>query len=219
MFDHRDDEALTVVSLSTDMPPAPERREHSRKLSILKGAILRSIGGEELCLVRNISRAGLMAHIFSEPSVGDPVKIAFRSSKVVRGRVVWRRPEVIGVKFSRLIDVGDVLAEAAGPKGHVVRPIRVSVDAPARLRSGARTQTVSLCNISQGGARIRLGEPHRVGDEVILSVSGLPTLTGTVRWHIDEFAGVAFHDLIAFEDVGRWVASHNAGMRTGRLST
>ncbi|MDF0487621.1 PilZ domain-containing protein [Sphingomonas sp. H39-1-10] len=215
MFDHRNDKALTVISMSDDVPPAPERRADARNLSILKAAILRTALGEELCLVRNISRGGLMAHIFSDLEVGDAVKIEFRSSKIVRGRVVWRRPELMGVRFSQFIDIAEVLTESTPTSGYVARAPRVAVSVPARLRSGARYQPVALANISQGGARVYLSDPGRVGDDVVLSVSGLPVLTGSVRWRADACAGIAFNELLAFEDVGRWISSHNVGVATG----
>lgn len=210
MFDRRNDKALTVISLSDDVPEAPERRTDVRDLSILKSAILRTALGEELCLVRNISRGGLMAHVFSDLEIGDPVKIEFRSAKIVRGRVVWRRPELMGVRFSQLIDVAEVLTDPA-TSGFVARPPRVAVSAPARLRSGGRYQAAALGNISQGGARIYLSEPDRVGEDVALSVSGLPVLTGSVRWRADTCAGVAFTELLPFEEVGRWISSHTIG--------
>jgi hypothetical protein len=209
VFDHRKDQALTVISMSGDVPEAPERREDFRNLSILKAAILRTALGEELCLVRNISRAGLMAHIFSDLAVDDPVKIEFRSGAAVRGLVVWRRPDLMGVKFSQIVNVADVLSEAARPQGYVARSPRINVNAPIRLRAGVHYQAAALCNISQGGARVLLSEPAQIGEEVVLSVAGLPSLVGSVRWQRERFAGVAFHDLIAFEDVARWIANHN----------
>nr|WP_165388421.1 PilZ domain-containing protein [Sphingomonas populi] len=212
MFDRCNDKALTVVSMCDDVPPAPERRSEARNLSILKAAILRSALGEELCLVRNISRGGLMAHIFSELEVGDPVKIEFRSSKIVRGRVVWRQPELMGVRFSQFIDIAEVLTEPKPRSGHAARAPRVAVNVPARLRSGGRYQAAALGNISQGGARIYLSEPDRLGDDVVLSVVGLPVLTGSVRWRDDTSAGIVFSELLAFEDVGRWISSHNIGV-------
>jgi len=212
MFDRRNDTALTVISLSDDVPEAPERRADARNLSILKSAILRTALGEELCLVRNISRGGLMAHIFSDLEVGDPVKIEFRSGKIVRGRVVWRRPELMGVRFSQFIDVAEVLTDPAASSGHIARPPRIEVNAPARLRSGSRYQAAALGNISQGGARVYLSEPEHVGEEVVLSVSGLPVLTGSVRWRSDRYAGIAFTELLPFEEIGRWISSHNIGV-------
>jgi len=211
MFDHANDTALTVVSFSDDIPSAPERREAARNLSILKAAVLRSSLGEELCMVRNISRGGLMAHIFSELEVRDPVKIEFRSGATVRGRVVWRQSGLMGVKFIQPIDVAEILSEQPHRPGHVPRGPRVTVSAPARLRSGARYQAAALCNISQGGARVYLSQPDAIEDEAVLSVSGLPVLTGSVRWRTDSYAGIAFRDLIAFEEVGHWIANLNAG--------
>jgi len=218
MFDRCDDKALTVISLSDDVPQAPKPGADVRNLSILKSAILRTSLGEELCLLRNISRAGLMAHIFSDLEVGEAVKIEFRSAKIVRGRVVWRRPGLMGVRFSQPVEVAEILTDSADTPKFGARPPRIDINVPARLQSGEHYQAAALVNISQGGARIYVSEPDLLGDDVVLTVSGLPVLAGSVRWRADNYAGVAFNELLPFEDVGRWISSHNVA-DPGRAGT
>lgn len=209
MFDHHREDALTVISLSNDVPVAPERRENIRNLSVLKSAILRTSHGDELCLIRNISAGGVMMHVFSRLKYSDPVTIEFRSSHIVRGHVVWCRDDLAGVKFNKLINVPDILTDSSRLPDQTSRPPRITVGAPAKLRSGSQYQSVVLCNISQGGARIQLSEPDKVGEEAVLTVNGLPPIIGTVRWRTGDYAGVAFNTLIAFEDVARWASDFN----------
>ena len=77
----------------------------------------------------------------------------------------------------------------------------------ARLRSGGQYQPVVLCNISQGGAKLRLGKPDHLKTDVVLIANGLPRLPGTVRWRRGEYTGVSFNEVIPFADVARWVAN------------
>ena len=54
----------TIFSFSREAPPPPrERRRQARHLTILKVGTLIVDGGRELCLIRNISAGGLMAHV------------------------------------------------------------------------------------------------------------------------------------------------------------
>ena len=54
----------TTFSLSTVAPMPDEKRHFSRYLTILRvGALIAD--GRELCLIRNISAGGLMAHVYS----------------------------------------------------------------------------------------------------------------------------------------------------------
>jgi len=207
MLEHCRDAELTVISLSAEMP-VPERRQSQRNLSVLRTAILRTSCGEELCLVRNISAGGLMAHVYSNLSRGDPATIEFQSEISVRGHVVWSRDGLVGIQFSQLVNVADVLAEYSDPAdgGYQYRVPRIVAPASARLRSGGQYQSVLLCNISQGGAKIHLARPEDLKNDVVLIAQGLPRLPGTVRWRRGDHAGISFNEIIPFTDVAGWIA-------------
>lgn len=214
MLEHRREVELTVVSLSDEIPAPPERRQSPRNLSVLRTAVMKTSCGEELCLVRNISAGGLMAHVYSNLERGDPTTIEFKSEVAVRGHVVWARDRLVGVAFSQPIDVLDVLADHRDPAWtqYHPRPPRVQVHTSARLRSGGQYQPVLLCNISQGGAKLRLDQPAALKNDVVLLADGLPRLPGRVRWQREDHAGISFNEVMPFADVARWVAnSHRHG--------
>lgn len=209
MLEHCRDADVTIVSLSGDVPAPPERRQSQRNLSVLRTAVLRTSSGEELCLVRNISAGGLMAHVYSSLQEGDPVTIEFKSEISVRGHVVWSRDRVVGIQFAQPVNVSEVLADHrdAATGDHQPRLPRVAVRSPARLRSDGQYQPVLLCNISQGGAKLRLAKPDSLKSDVVLIANGLPRLPGTVRWRRGEYAGIAFNEVIPFADIARWIAN------------
>jgi hypothetical protein len=209
MLEHSRDAERTVFSLSDDVPAPPERRQSQRNLSVLRTAILRTSCGEELCLVRNISAGGLMAHVYSSLHEGDPATVEFKSEVSVRGHVVWARDRLVGIQFAQPVDVSDVLADHRDPAAgdQQTRLPRVEVHSSARLRSDGQYQPVLLCNISQGGAKLRLGKPDELKSDVVLIANGLPRLPGTVRWRRGEYAGISFNEVIPFADVARWIAN------------
>ena len=215
---HRDDD-LTVVSFSNETPAPPERRSASRNISILRTALLRTRQFEELCLVRNISIGGLMAHVFCDLRVGDPIEIEFKSERSVGGRVVWRRDQLAGMQFQHPIDLAFVLSNQFEDARKSARAPRVDVDVPARIRSAATWQPVVLRNISQGGARLQIDPATELLETVLLEAPGLAIIPGSVRWRDEDSAGVAFDRLVPFADIAQWVAdSHHARAAAGEPS-
>ena len=221
MLDHFDDGELTTISFSNSPPLPPERRQNLRHVTVLRVAKLQTPRSEELCLVRNISTGGLMAHIYSELNIGEPVTAEFKSGQAVSGRVLWRRDGLAGIEFNEPVNAAEILADSQdySPSSQQPRAPRVVIDVKARLRVGARYHAVTLCNISQSGGRVSPGEPLEAGQKVILMLNGLPPIAGSVRWSNTEHAGLAFDNPIAFEVLARWVPTMQAQARERQLAS
>ena len=207
LHDHDDDD-LTVISFSTEPPQRPERRASARTVSVLRTALLRTSHGEELCLVRNISIGGLMAHIFSDLDVADPITVEFRSEHSVRGQVVWRQDNLAGIQFSHPIELSEILSNPfeGAAKPRAPRAPRAEVNVPVRIKSAGSWHAAVLRNISQGGARLQLGKRQDLDEAILLSAPGLAAIPGSVRWCTADTAGIAFDQLVPFADIARWVA-------------
>lgn len=206
MLGHYKDDELTIVSLSRAPPTPDERRRDSRQVTVLRVAKLHTANGEELCLVRNISAGGLMAHIYSELGIGDPVVAEFKSGHSIPGRILWRRDGMAGMQFSQKVNAASVLAgDDYSPTTLQPRAPRVDLEAPGRIRVGAQSYAVTLCNISQGGARIRLADAGKAIGQLVLMVNGLPPLAGSIRWERDGRAGIEFDIPVPFDVLAQWV--------------
>lgn len=219
MLDHFENGELTTISFSGTPPSPPERRDTLRHVTVLRVAKLLTPRNEELCLVRNISAGGLMAHIYSELNIGEPVSAEFKSGQAVSGRVLWRRDGLAGIQFDEPVNAAEVLADNQddSPSSQQARAPRVGIDVRARLRVGARYHAVTMCNISQGGGRVSPGASLEAGQKIILTVNGLPPIAGSVRWCDEDHAGIAFDTPIAFEALARWVPAMQAQARERRL--
>lgn len=191
-----------------------DRRDGPRHIAVMRVAKLHTTKGEELCLVRNISHGGLMAHIWSDLQQGEIVAAEFKSGHVVQGKVVWRRELRIGVQFDADVDVATVLGGDEDPApGFHPRAPRVTVAIKGRLRCGARYYAVDVRNISQGGIQISCDDAdldERMDKHsVVLTVAGLPPIEGTARWHGNGKAGIAFINPIPLDTIGRWIAENH----------
>lgn len=196
----------TIFSFSRWAPRPPERRRETRHLTILRVGALIGPGGRELCLIRNISAGGLMAHVYSHHAPGAEVAVELKSNQAVPGRVVWADESNVGIEFDEVIDVEEMLSsQAVLDNGWRPRLPRVEVDRLATLRCGARLYGVNTRDISQGGVKIETDQPFEVGREVVLTMERFRPLAGVVRWCNDGLAGIAFNHLIPFHELMEWL--------------
>ncbi|MEO9130621.1 MAG: PilZ domain-containing protein [Sphingomonas sp.] len=181
-----------------------DRRNQQRYVTVLRVAKLTTPHSEEFCLVRNISAGGMMAHIYSELEVGDPVRAEISSGQPISGKILWRREGVAGIGFDERVNPASILSgEHHAPTPQ--RAPRVGIEVRARIKVGDQYRFVTLCNISQGGASISPPEPGELGQKLILMANGLPPIAGVVRWQDQGHAGIKFDVPISFDLLAKWV--------------
>ena len=196
----------TGFSFSRDVPAPPERRRDERHLRILRVGTLILEGRRELCLIRNISAGGLMAHVYSLLVPGAAVEIELKTRQPVAGRVVWVREANAGIQFNQPVDVAELLANPVMlDNGWRPRTPRVEVDRMATLRAGARTWWVQARDISQSGVKVETDLPPAEGEEVVVALEGFRPLHGVVRWRSRGACGIAFNQLIPFGELIAWL--------------
>src|SRR5579875_2929966 len=76
----------TMFSFSRLAPRPPDRRRDTRHLTILRVGALIGTEGRELCLIRNISAGGLMAHVYSRHENGERVAIELKGNQQTPGK-------------------------------------------------------------------------------------------------------------------------------------
>jgi hypothetical protein len=196
----------TIFSLSPEAPAPPDRRRELRHLTILRVGALIGPGGRELCLIRNISAGGLMAHVYSPHAEGDKVVVELRSNQHIPGTILWVEESNVGIGFDETIDVEGMLAhQSALDNGWRHRAPRVEVDRLATLRCGAHLVGVNTRDISQGGVKVEIDEPIESGEPVVLMLDKLRPIHGVVRWCHEGLAGIAFNQVIPFHELMGWL--------------
>lgn len=189
-----------------DTVPDQDRRQDSRQATAYLVAKLRTISGESLCLVRNISPGGLTAHVYSSLDIGGAATFEFTSGAVIRAIIVWQRDNVAGAQFSDRVDIATVFGlRDLSPPAPEPRAPRVELGIPATIRLGAMHRAIILNNISQSGAKIHCDDRLKPGLKLTLLVNGLAPLAGEVRWNRDGFAGLAFYTPVPFDLLAQWL--------------
>jgi len=199
----------TGFSLSERVPSPPEpgdRRRDERHLTILRVGTLIVDGRRELCLIRNVSAGGLLAHVYSPLAADQRVTVELKSNQQISGSVVWVRGTNAGIAFDAPVEIAELLANPP-VLGNGWRPRlpRVEVDRLATLRAGARTHWVRIRDVSQGGVKLEIDVPMQEGAEVVVTLERFRPLPGTVRWQRGPVCGIAFNALIPFEELIDWL--------------
>jgi hypothetical protein len=196
----------TTFSFSNEAPRPPERRRDQRHMTILRVGTLFLEGRRELCLIRNISAGGLMAHIYSRVGIGDRVAVELKTNHRIEGEVSWVEGSNVGISFDEQIDVEEILASHSGlANGWRPRLPRVEVDRLATLRVGSEVYGVSTRDISQGGVKIEIDREFEGGEEVVLTLDKFRPVAGVVRWYGEGLCGVAFNQVIPFRELMTWL--------------
>ncbi|HEX9954205.1 MAG TPA: PilZ domain-containing protein [Allosphingosinicella sp.] len=204
----------TTFSFSGHIPRPQERRRDPRHLTILRVGALISPAGRELCLIRNISAGGLMAHVYSNHANGEQVSVELKGNEPIAGRVAWVEESNIGIQFEAPIDVAEMLSNNASlENGLQPRLPRVEVDRLATVRCGARLCGVNTRDISQGGVKVETDEPLELGAQVVITMEKFRPVAGVVRWCGGGLAGIAFHQLLPFDELMAWLIPDCAANR------
>jgi hypothetical protein len=202
----------TIFSFSKLAPRPSERRRDPRHLTILRVGALIGPEGRELCLIRNISAGGLLAHVYSHHVQGEKVSIELKGNQQTPGKVLWVDDSNIGVQFDEPIDVAEILSnQAVLDNGWRPRLPRIEVDRLATLRCGARLYGVNTRDISQGGVKIECDQPLEMGREVVLAMERFRPLQAVVRWCDGGLAGLSFNQLIPFSELMTWLKAGETG--------
>jgi hypothetical protein len=183
---------------------AVDRRGSERQLTIFRAGKITHLGRENLCLVRNISSGGAMAQVFQTLKFGDPVMLDLRLDENIVGHVVWAHDALVGIEFTRKVDLAEVL-RSEKTDGQRRRAPRVNVEATGQLQIGDVLHPVAIDNVSQTGTRIFCAQPLVAGAEVRLLIDGLGSFLSFVCWTNNGIVGLAFCRALSILELTTWV--------------
>jgi hypothetical protein len=208
----------TTFSLSNEVPRPDERRLEQRLLSMLPIARLVTGAGQDICRVRNISAAGMMAETTCSHAVGTPVRIEFNSHQQVPGEVVWTRETSCGIKFDQDVDLREMLANRPARRtGQAPRPPRLAVTCNVELSIDGILYRTQVRDISLGGLKVAISDWNCVGKDVTVTLESLRPVKGTIRWYKDGCAGIVLKRPLSFEELAEWLGKRVeiASMKAG----
>ena len=193
----------TLYSLSADAPACPDRRHGERYVSLLRVGALTIDDRRELCLIRNVSAGGMMIRPYSPIAAGTRVSIELKQGDPVSGVAQWTDSGLVGVSFDTPIDV---LALLNAPTGRPrPRMPRIELSSTASLRSNGAVFRARVANISQGGICVDSPVDLELGDDVVVTLSGLHAAAGVVKWKDGAFHGIGFNRVYPVDELMKFL--------------
>lgn len=183
-----------------------ERRTGNRHISVFRVGRLVDDGGDQICVIRNISAGGVMIESNRVPSIGSRVVVDLRSDRGLPATVRWVRDREAGVQFDTPIDVAAILREE--------RPsiLRMHPRAPRFVRQGrvkvigtTNTSEGAITNISINGLGVRTPVRFARDEPVIVSIDGLGAARAAVRWWENQEMGLKLQTPLSYRLLADWL--------------
>ena len=201
----------TAYSLSSKPPSPPERRDGDRHLTLFRVGAMTIDGRRELCLIKNISEGGMMIRPYCDLPVGTQLTIELKTGFSVPCTVAWVRDAAVGVEFEVAVDVVEILSNSQdGPRP---RMPRIEVNCFATVRDGGMVYRMRVQDVSQGGVKLETAVVLAKGADLVVSLPGLDTQPGCVRWTDGGQLGVTFNRLLPLADLVAWLQAMREQLR------
>jgi len=71
-----------------------------------------------------------------------------------------------------------------------------------------------VCDISQGGLKIRCETPLSPGSDVVITLTGIAPQPGLVRWVEGDLMGITFNRMLALATLVEWLRDQRDTIRT-----
>jgi len=200
------DEALDGASENSASSPS-EKRATPRFTLLIRAAKLVTSQGEFVCVLRDVSEAGVSIRLFHKLPHGDPIELHMPNGKVYELKTIWQEDNEAGFEFVGNVDVNRLINEAGEyPK----RGLRLGLFFPIKITTIAGTSEGIVENLSQQGARFESDSRFSIDQNLrVESMDGSPQLkdvTAKVRWRRDNQYGVVFDDTLTLGEFARLAA-------------
>lgn len=194
------------AALNLAAEPSFERRDDARNIAVLRVGRLETHGGDQLCVVRNISPGGLMFECLHPPAAGEQVMVEWRTDKQMHGLVRWAKDGAAGIQFDRAVDVERMLKEERSSLLRVrPRQPRFVRQGTVRLIGEGEPIPGQIIDISVGGLSCRTDQPVRKGEPIAAVLDGVAATNAEIRWVRGDAVGVRFERPLPWRPFQAWL--------------
>lgn len=174
-----------------------EQRATPRYTLLLRQAKLLTTHGEFLCIIRDVSESGISIRTFHPLPPGRRMALELREGAPYMVEKVWERAGEVGFCFRDPVALDRLLEDDARfPR----RPIRLAIELPVTVGSGAETGTGLITNLSQQGARLEADRSWARDQLLRVKAPGLPNVYAKVRWRRGMTHGLVLEETFSFRD-------------------
>ena len=206
----------TMANCTEGSLPANANQRSAERLNLMiRAAKLIGPSGEFLCIIRDVSEAGIRVKALSALPDDEHLKLELANgSRFEIGRV-WNNETEAGFRLNTPIDVPAFVAERSH---HPKCAVRLRVECPATISANGVTTEAAICDISRQCARIRTTGQLALRQEVTLSAFGIGTLRATVQWRDRPFYGLVLREIFSLEELARTVAAIHLPQESNKMN-
>ena len=183
--------------------PAPatgaELRRAPRFTLLVRAAKLIVDGREYLCVLRDASATGVKVRIFHPLPPYLHIALETGSGERYPMELMWLKDDHAGFRFFDEIDVQSLIEDRR--EQFPRRQIRVRLERPATIHSGAKSWPILVRDISQQGACIETPERLLLRQLVKIDIPGFPQIYAKVCWRQEPRHGLALETSFSMEEL------------------
>ena len=153
-----------------------------------------------------------MIRPYSPISPASRVSVELKHGETVTGSVQGAENGFVGIVFDATIDVLALLDSGKGETRP--RMPRIELSCTATLRQDGEVFRAKVINISQGGICISSATELTIDADVVVSLPGLHSAAGVVKWVDGESYGIGFNRVYPVHELMRFLREQQ-----GLLST
>jgi hypothetical protein len=193
-----------------DVREAVDQRAAPRFIALIRAAKLVADGREFVCVVRDVSTAGVRLRCFHPVPHGKIMTLELQNGDILPLERVRQEDCEASFRFIGEVSIERLLQETARfPR----RPLRLNMAIPLTLRTIAGPLAAVTQNISQQGCRVECAMPLALSQSVTVESAFLPGIRAKVRWRRGNACGLVFDDTFSLKDF----AVHAARMQCPTL--
>ena len=199
------DSADTIFSLAEELPHTEGPKDGGDRARLQPGSVGKG-SLREICFLRRISPVGAVLCMEKPPQPGERLDLELLTGDKLSGQVAWAHAGEVGLVFDEPADMFALISRnLVHQPGDARRMPRIELDSAAWLEAGSRREIVTVCNLSDGGARIETRVPLVPHEQVVLTLDGFRPTPGLVRWVQGNAAGISFVPELPWQEVMPWL--------------
>jgi len=181
---------ITQDIASDDAAFADQRGQ--KRFRVLLQASIFPIDSIDDVTVHNLSEQGLMAESDVPLAVGQIVHLSFDGTTHRSGVVRWTSGRRFGLHLEGYCGAPHPLdeIEANADEDQQPRPVRLSLNIPARMRSGRPGRPAMVRNLSRSGMLVETTAGLKIGQDLLIKIGRQTPIAAQVRWSQDGRVGI-----------------------------
>lgn len=160
-------------------PNPAERRQAARKSLMLRSAKVVCQSGEYVCLIRDVSELGTSLSFLHEAPTEPRIILALANGLTFPIEKIWSGRRQAGYRFASRVSLEEFMQESAP---FALRPIRLKLQAAARIADGRFSHSARLLDLSTHGAKFECEGLLKRGHLIGFQAEGMAQQLGQIVW-------------------------------------